>query len=64
MVYEPNLLGHNGPRKINVIVPAMDLEGQRLDTGSASLTSLAKSKYVNIVSLFNKVPQWNDGTQF
>jgi hypothetical protein len=67
VIYEPNFLGHNGPRKMNVLIPAMQPDGRRappdpLKRGLKQTLS-APSGDQSVVSLFNKVPQWNDETQ-
>jgi tubby and related proteins len=71
VIYEPNFLGHNGtptlisgPRKMSVFIPAMQKEGDRIPIpDKSSLSSLAKARNEHVLSLHNKVPQWNDETQ-
>jgi hypothetical protein len=68
IIYEPNFLGHNGPRKMNILIPAMQPDGRRvppdpLKPRSLKQTLSAPSGDQSVVSLCNKVPQWNDETQ-
>lgn len=62
--YEPNFLGHNGPRKMNVLIPAMQPDGGRVNIAATKpLQTVAKSGNDKIIHLCNKIPQWNDETQ-
>lgn len=68
VIYEPNLLGLKGPRKMTVIVPGMSNEGQRVDFESDSksegLIELFKEKHMDgLLELHSKVPEWNIDSQ-
>ncbi|KAL7747516.1 hypothetical protein RI367_007108 [Sorochytrium milnesiophthora] len=65
VLYEPNLLGFKGPRKMTIVIPSMTGDGRRrkiVPTTHAE-TMLEQMKVPmndNILWLTNKSPQWND----
>ncbi|KAI9366051.1 Tub family-domain-containing protein [Zopfochytrium polystomum] len=68
VLYEPNVLGFKGPRKMKVILPAMMKDGKRVEIRprheGESLSERAKTGMdQDIVVLQNKTPQWNEDTQ-
>uniref|UniRef100_A0A1B6CV84 Tubby-like protein n=1 Tax=Clastoptera arizonana TaxID=38151 RepID=A0A1B6CV84_9HEMI len=68
IVYETNVLGFKGPRKMTVIIPGMTQDHQRLQIipveDTESLLECWKSKNMdNLIELHNKTPAWNDDTQ-
>lgn len=69
VLYEPNLLGKNGPRKMTVLLPAMDPETNeqievRPTKESECIIDRHKAKDDHeLLVLHNKIPQWNDETQ-
>ena len=64
ITYEPNLMGHNGPRKMKVLIPAMNEDGSRLTLeDKAEIGVLARPAHAaRVIKLINKVPQWNEGS--
>ncbi|XP_018326719.1 protein king tubby [Agrilus planipennis] len=68
VIYDTNVLGFKGPRKMTVILPGMTLEQQRVviypQDESESLIESWKAKNMdNLIELHNKTPVWNDDTQ-
>ncbi|KAI9202859.1 uncharacterized protein BJ171DRAFT_162849 [Polychytrium aggregatum] len=67
ILYEPNILGLKGPRKISIILPTMNKQDEQNDIPFSKdkevLLSLIKSDAKkDLVMLHNKPPQWNDET--
>ena len=68
VLYDPNVLGFKGPRRMTVILPGMNSEGHRVDFKAMSqhdgLIDRYKSKNLDgVLELHNKTPVWNDDTQ-
>ncbi|XP_054714205.1 protein king tubby 1-like [Uloborus diversus] len=68
IAYETNVLGFKGPRKMSVVLPALDGEHKRIEMKSSSkgegLLEKWKSRNMeNLLELHNKTPVWNDETQ-
>ncbi|CAG9129893.1 unnamed protein product [Plutella xylostella] len=68
VVYDTNVLGFKGPRKMTVILPGMTPDRQRVTISphddSETLLERWKSQNLDdIVVLHNKTPVWNDETQ-
>lgn len=67
VLYDTNVLGFKGPRKMTVIVPGMNESCERVDIGtreSDSLVDRAKHRRMDgLIDLHNKTPVWNDETQ-
>ncbi|GBL96746.1 Tubby [Araneus ventricosus] len=66
--YETNVLGFKGPRKMSVILPALNNESKRIEVKSSAegegLLERVKSKNMEgLLELHNKTPVWNDETQ-
>ncbi|KAI8999299.1 tubby C-terminal-like domain-containing protein [Gaertneriomyces semiglobifer] len=67
VLYEPNLLGFKGPRKMTVLLPAMTKDGNRIpcipENDKASLIpKFRMGDDRDILTLHNKQPQWNEET--
>ncbi|KAG2185065.1 hypothetical protein INT43_000978 [Umbelopsis isabellina] len=68
VIYEPNILGFRGPRKMTVLLHTMSKTGERIKyrptKESQSLLAQHKQRDAeNILALHNKSPQWNEETQ-
>ncbi|KAF6215789.1 hypothetical protein GE061_000124 [Apolygus lucorum] len=68
VVYDTNVLGFKGPRKMTVILPGMTANNQRLSItpsdDTESLLECYRTKCMdNLIQLHNKTPAWNDDTQ-
>ncbi|XP_070383116.1 tubby-related protein 3 isoform X2 [Dermacentor albipictus] len=68
VVYETNVLGFKGPRKMTVILPAMSKDHKRIELKPSfehgGLLERWKSRNMeNLLELRNKTPVWNDDTQ-
>ncbi|XP_069798670.1 tubby-related protein 1-like [Narcine bancroftii] len=68
VTYETNVLGFRGPRRMTVIIPAMDEEQHRIpfrprNDKDGLLTRWQCNNTENLIELHNKTPVWNDETQ-
>nr|XP_045605031.1 tubby protein homolog [Procambarus clarkii]XP_045605032.1 tubby protein homolog [Procambarus clarkii] len=68
VIYETNVLGFKGPRKMTVILPGMTADHQRVEFRAHvehdSLIERWKTKNMDqLIELCNKTPVWNDDTQ-
>ncbi|KAL3882711.1 hypothetical protein ACJMK2_029024 [Sinanodonta woodiana] len=68
IVYETNVLGFKGPRKMTVIIPGMNLDHERVDIKPRGdhdglIERWKRKNMENILELHNKSPVWNDETQ-
>ncbi|XP_034948546.1 protein king tubby [Chelonus insularis] len=68
VVYDTNVLGFKGPRKMTVIIPGMTADQKRISIcprdESETLLECWKMKNMdNLIELHNKTPVWNDDTQ-
>ncbi|KAJ3132263.1 hypothetical protein HDU90_007455 [Geranomyces variabilis] len=68
VLYDPNLLGFKGPRKMTVVLPSMARDGKRvplnpIDDRDTLSGRLRNGNDREILKLHNKAPQWNDETQ-
>ncbi|EPZ35386.1 Tubby domain-containing protein [Rozella allomycis CSF55] len=68
VLYEPNVLGFKGPRKMTILLPSMLQGGIRtiIQPRIKSETILERYKenqLDDILTLYNKSPQWNEETQ-
>lgn len=68
VIYDTNVLGFKGPRKMTVILPGMTQDFQRVDIvpqdDSETLLESWKVKNMDkIIELHNKTPVWNEDTQ-
>eukprot|EP00076_Gallus_gallus_P029873 XP_015154169.1 tubby-related protein 1 isoform X1 [Gallus gallus] len=68
VVYETNVLGFKGPRKMTVIIPGMNSDNERVpirprNDNDGLLMRWQNKNMDNIIELHNKAPVWNDETQ-
>eukprot|EP00794_Sanderia_malayensis_P012908 gene12908-14238_t len=68
VLYETNVLGFKGPRKMSVIIPGMGLDHQRVPLRPRNEQETLLERYrmnnmENLIELHNKTPVWNDDTQ-
>ncbi|XP_075766475.1 tubby-related protein 1 isoform X2 [Pelodiscus sinensis] len=68
VVYETNVLGFKGPRKMTVIIPGMNSDNERVpirprNDNDGLLTRWQNKSMDNLIELHNKAPVWNDETQ-
>ncbi|XP_042898876.1 protein king tubby 1 isoform X2 [Parasteatoda tepidariorum] len=68
VAYETNVLGFKGPRKMSVILPALNNENKRIEMkssveGEGILEKWKAKNMENLLELHNKTPVWNDETQ-
>ncbi|XP_057314010.1 tubby protein-like [Hydractinia symbiolongicarpus] len=68
IIYDTNVLGFKGPRKMTVVIPGMGLDHQRVSvqpqSGNDNLLERLRTKQMdNLITLHNKTPVWNDDTQ-
>ncbi|XP_059827463.1 tubby-related protein 1-like [Hypanus sabinus] len=68
ITYETNVLGFRGPRRMTVIIPAMDEKQERIpfrprNDKDGLLARWQNNNTENIIELHNKTPVWNDETQ-
>lgn len=66
--YETNVLGFKGPRKMTAIIPAMNLDHQRIPIyprheNDTLLDRWKRKNMKDILQLHNKHPVWSDETQ-
>nr|XP_055044220.1 tubby-related protein 1 isoform X2 [Misgurnus anguillicaudatus] len=67
IIYETNVLGFKGPRKMTVIIPGMDEDNERVpirpQTENDNLLACYHNRQMdNLIELHNKTPVWNDDT--
>ncbi|KAJ8675288.1 hypothetical protein QAD02_011074 [Eretmocerus hayati] len=68
VMYDTNVLGFKGPRRMTVVIPGMTPDQKRVKIcprdESETLLECYKSKTMdNLIELHNKTPVWNDDTQ-
>ncbi|XP_078402352.1 tubby protein homolog isoform X4 [Cetorhinus maximus] len=68
VTYETNVLGFKGPRKMTVIIPAMDEDQERIpfrprNDRDGLLSRQQRKNMENLIELHNKTPVWNNDTQ-
>ncbi|NP_001016482.1 tubby-related protein 1 [Xenopus tropicalis] len=68
IVYETNVLGFKGPRKMTVLIPGMDEDCERVpvrprNDNDGLLQRWQNKNMENLIQLHNKSPVWNDETQ-
>ncbi|XP_075045669.1 tubby protein homolog [Mixophyes fleayi] len=66
--YQDNVFGLRGPRKMNVIIPGMNQDSERLCIQPLDERDTLLSRYQNgnmedIINLQNKAPSWSEETQ-
>jgi hypothetical protein len=67
ILYQPNIFGLCGPRKMTLLLPGLTAEGRikplTYKSGSCQLHEKFKTDEIaEILVMRNKTPQWNDGT--
>uniref|UniRef100_A0A8C1U9V7 Tubby C-terminal domain-containing protein n=1 Tax=Cyprinus carpio TaxID=7962 RepID=A0A8C1U9V7_CYPCA len=67
IIYETNVLGFKGPRKMAVIIPGMDDDNERVPicprTDNDNILMRYQNRQMdNLIELHNKTPVWNDDT--
>ncbi|XP_077582110.1 uncharacterized protein LOC144202893 isoform X2 [Stigmatopora nigra] len=67
IIYETNVLGMKGPRRMSVIIPGMDKNNERVPLRPRSdydglLTRYQNRRLDNLIDLHNKTPVWNEET--
>ncbi|XP_073671335.1 tubby-related protein 3-like [Paramisgurnus dabryanus] len=67
IIYETNVLGMKGPRRMIVIIPGMNKDGERVPVRPRSdndglLTKHQNRNMENLIELRNKTPVWNEET--
>ncbi|XP_051946890.1 tubby-related protein 1-like [Xyrauchen texanus] len=65
IIYETNVLGFKGPRKMTVIIPGMDDDNERVPICPRTENDTLLARYQNrqmdnVIELHNKTPVWND----
>lgn len=68
VLYETNVLGFKGPRRMTVIVPAMTPEHTRIPVkprfdSETMLERWRRDQMQDLLKLYNKQPVWSDDTQ-
>ncbi|XP_046844305.1 tubby protein-like [Xenia sp. Carnegie-2017] len=70
VLYDTNVLGFKGPRKMTVLIPSMDSSDKRIPVQPKVESDTLLERYRqrggrldNILELHNKTPVWNDDTQ-
>ncbi|CAF0829655.1 unnamed protein product [Rotaria sp. Silwood1] len=68
IIYETNILGFKGPRKMTILIPGMSSDHMRVEVRpkneSESLIERRRHNNMeNILELHNKTPVWNEETQ-
>ncbi|KAJ1914464.1 hypothetical protein IWQ60_008797 [Tieghemiomyces parasiticus] len=68
ILYDPNILGFKGPRKMTLILPALSFDGTPLPfqprpNAPSLITSYRNMYNPDLLVLHNKPPQWNVDTQ-
>uniref|UniRef100_A0A674NCK9 Tubby-like protein n=1 Tax=Takifugu rubripes TaxID=31033 RepID=A0A674NCK9_TAKRU len=66
--YETNVLGFNGPRKMTVVIPGMNMNFERVPVRPQNEQESILSRWHshsldNLIELHNKAPVWNEDTQ-
>ncbi|KAK3556933.1 hypothetical protein QTP70_022424 [Hemibagrus guttatus] len=67
IIYETNVLGMKGPRRMTVIIPGMDKDGERVpirprNENDGLLIRHQNRNMENVIELRNKTPVWNEET--
>ncbi|XP_048879301.1 tubby-related protein 1-like [Brienomyrus brachyistius] len=67
IIYETNVLGMKGPRRMTVIIPGMNKDNERFPIrprreNDGLLTRYQNRNMENLIELHNKTPVWNEET--
>ncbi|CDH59517.1 tubby protein homolog [Lichtheimia corymbifera JMRC:FSU:9682] len=68
VLYDPNILGFKGPRKMTILMHTLTRDGKRPEFRPTSESDTLLNKYReggarDLLVLHNKSPQWNEDTQ-
>jgi len=65
IIYDQNILGYNGPRKMTIHLPAMSPDQTRIPITPRSPEQGIINRQTDreVLCLFNKSPQWNEENQ-
>ncbi|RCH95029.1 hypothetical protein CU097_013983 [Rhizopus azygosporus] len=68
VLYDPNILGFKGPRKMTILMHTLTRDGKRPEFRPTKESEMLLSKYKeggarDLLILHNKSPQWNEETQ-
>lgn len=68
VVYDTNVLGFKGPRKMTIVIPGMGVDHKRIPVRpkmecETILERQRRKVMDNLLELHNKTPVWNDDTQ-
>ncbi|KAJ8031562.1 Tubby-related protein 3 [Holothuria leucospilota] len=68
VLYDTNVLGFKGPRKMTVVIPGMSMDHQRVavrprNEHESILERFKRKDMEDLLELHNKTPVWNDDTQ-
>ncbi|CAF0735105.1 unnamed protein product [Didymodactylos carnosus] len=68
IIYETNIFGFKGPRKITVLIPDIDNEHQRIEVQPRNeqeslIERWKRNDMKNILELHNKTPIWNEDSK-
>lgn len=68
IVYDTNVLGFKGPRKMSCIIPGMNLDQDRVEVQPSNenegiVNRWKRKQMENLIELHNKTPVWNEETQ-
>uniref|UniRef100_T1JB91 Tubby C-terminal domain-containing protein n=1 Tax=Strigamia maritima TaxID=126957 RepID=T1JB91_STRMM len=68
VIYETNVLGFKGPRKMTIVLPGMTVDNHRVDMqidadGDGLLERWKVNNMEHLIQLHNKTPVWNEETQ-
>lgn len=68
IIYETNVLGIKGPRRLTVVIPGMDKQNERIPLRPRNdydglLIRHQNRRMDNLIELRNKAPVWNEETQ-
>ncbi|KAI8985191.1 tubby C-terminal-like domain-containing protein [Pilobolus umbonatus] len=68
VLYDPNILGFKGPRKMTILMHTLTRDGKRPEYRPTKESEMLLSKYKeggarDLLVLHNKSPQWNEETQ-
>ncbi|KAI8054265.1 tubby C-terminal-like domain-containing protein [Syncephalis plumigaleata] len=63
IIYEPNILGFKGPRRMTILMRRMGPDEQRIPHRPTKKEDTLLGRYNDSLELHNKSPQWNEETQ-
>ena len=60
ILYDTNVLGTKGPRKLSVLVPLPRLDGTASDARPGLSERVKQGDFTGLISCQNKAPRWNE----